>query len=129
MYEGLHEYAPGIVEALERSDWTPEEALRWYAAGNHFDTFDNRTRIIDTGAIASNALKHASLQHLELKGDAELSELRAEVEALRKVLQRYRWLRLRIAVSQLSVLGAECSNTVEGVDAGIDAAMSAELPK
>lgn len=86
MYEGKHEYDPGIAEDLERSDWTPEEALRWYAAGKHFDTFDNHTRIIDTGAVASNALKHASLSHLELKGDAELSELREQVESMRELL-------------------------------------------
>lgn len=43
-----------------------------------------------------------------------------------KDADRYRWLRSRIAVSQLSVLGAECSNTVDGVDSGIDAAMAAQ---
>jgi hypothetical protein len=47
----------------------------------------------------------------------------SEVEALRKDAERYRWLRRRIAVSQLSVPGAECSNTVDGIDSGIDAAM------
>lgn len=74
-------YPEGIVEDLERSDWTPLEALQWYAAGKHFDVADGRTRIIDTGAVASNALKHASLAYLELKGDAELSELRAALSA------------------------------------------------
>ncbi|WP_313117915.1 hypothetical protein [Ectopseudomonas guguanensis] len=74
-------YPHGIAEDLERSDWAPLEALQWYAAGNHFDVADGRTRIIDTGAVASNALKHASLAYLELKGDAELSELRAALSA------------------------------------------------
>lgn len=69
-------YADGIAADLERSEWTPEEALRWYAQGNHFDAVGGRTRIIDTGAIASNALKHLSLTYLEMKGDAELTELR-----------------------------------------------------
>ncbi|HFK1931059.1 hypothetical protein [Pseudomonas aeruginosa] len=69
-------YADGIAADLERSDWTPEDALRWYAAGKHFDTVNGRTRIIDTGAVASNALKHLSLPYLEMKGDAELTELR-----------------------------------------------------
>lgn len=64
-------------EACDKLDWTPEEALRFYAEGKHFDTDRGRTRILDTGAIASNALKHASLAYLEMKGDAELSELRA----------------------------------------------------
>lgn len=71
-------YAPGIAEQLERTDWTPEEALRWYAEGKHFDTVNGCTRIIDSGAIASNALKHLSLPYLEMKGDAELSELRTQ---------------------------------------------------
>lgn len=70
------DYALGIAEQLARSDWTPEEALRWYAEGKHFDTVDGRTRIVDTGAVASNALKHLSSTYLEMKGDAELSELR-----------------------------------------------------
>ncbi|HEJ5209051.1 TPA: hypothetical protein SL689_000449 [Pseudomonas aeruginosa] len=69
-------YADDIAADLERSDWTPEDALRWYAAGKHFDTVNGRTRIIDTGAVASNALKHLSLPYLEMKGDAELTELR-----------------------------------------------------
>ncbi|HBN8811317.1 TPA: hypothetical protein L3771_006242 [Pseudomonas aeruginosa] len=69
-------YADGIAADLERSDWTPEDALRWYAAGKHFDTVNGRTRIIDTGAVASNALKHLSLPYLEMKRDAELTELR-----------------------------------------------------
>ena len=74
-------YPEGIAEDLERSDWTPLEALQWYAAGKHFDVVGGRTRIIDTGAVASNALKHASLDRPELKGDAELSELRAALSA------------------------------------------------
>lgn len=71
-------YAEGIAEQLERTDWTPEEALRWYAEGKHFDVVDARTRIIDTGSVASNALKHLSLDYLEMKGDAELAELRTQ---------------------------------------------------
>lgn len=70
-------------EACDKFDWTPEEALRFYAEGKHFDTDRGRTRILDTGAIASNALKHASLAYLEMKGDAELSELRAAAEYLK----------------------------------------------
>lgn len=81
-------YQDGIAEELERSDWTPIEALQWYAAGKHFDVVDGRTRIIDTGAVASNALKHASLDYLELKGDAELSELRAALSAQQSAPER-----------------------------------------
>ncbi len=91
-------YADGIAADLERSDWTPEDALRWYAAGKHFDTVNGRTRIIDTGAVASNALKHLSLPYLEMKGDAELTELReamaqpspAQAEAERPEVVAYR---------------------------------------
>ena len=78
------QYPDGIADDLERSDWTPIEALQWYATGKHFDVVGGRTRIIDTGAVASNALKHASLAYLELKGDAELSELRAALSARRQ---------------------------------------------
>lgn len=81
-------YPHGIAEDLERSDWAPLEALQWYAAGKHFDVADGRTRIIDTGAVASNALKHASLAYLELKGDAELSELRAALSAPQSAPER-----------------------------------------
>ncbi len=81
------QYPDGIADDLERSDWTPIEALQWYAAGKHFDVADGRTRIIDTGAVASNALKHASLAYLELKGDAELSELRAVLSAQQSAQQ------------------------------------------
>ena len=82
------QYPDGIANDLERSDWTPIEALQWYAAGKHFDVADGRTRIIDTGAVASNALKHASLAYLELKGDAELSELRAALSAQQSAPER-----------------------------------------
>lgn len=75
-------YAEGIAESLERTDWTPEQALRWYADGRHFDTVSGRTRIIDTGSVASNALKHHSLEYLEMKGDAELAELRGTDEVV-----------------------------------------------
>lgn len=74
-------YPDGVAELLERNDWTPENALRFYAEGKHFDAVNGRTRIIDTGAVASNALKHASLPYLEMKGDAELTELREAVQS------------------------------------------------
>jgi len=69
----------GIADQIERVDWTPEEALKWYASGKHFDVVNGRTRIIDSGSVASNALKHLSSEYLEMKGDAELSELRDAV--------------------------------------------------
>jgi len=81
-------YPDDVAADLERSDWTPEEALRWYAAGRHFDVVGGRTRIIDTGAVASNALKHVSLPYLEMKGDAELSELRGAISADQSVPER-----------------------------------------
>lgn len=71
--------APDVAAELERSDWTPEEALRWYAAGRHYDTVPNgdgtsSARILDNGAVASNALKAISRQYAELKGDVALLE-------------------------------------------------------
>ena len=74
-----HPIAPDVAADLERSDWTPEEALRWYAAGKHYDTVPNgdgssSARILDNGAVASNALKSLSLDYAEHKGDVALME-------------------------------------------------------
>ncbi|MDX9956482.1 MAG: hypothetical protein RBT75_20465, partial [Anaerolineae bacterium] len=71
--------APDVAAELERSDWTPEEALRWYAAGRHYDTVPNgdgssSARILDNGAVASNALKSLSREYAERKGDVALQE-------------------------------------------------------
>lgn len=61
---------------------------------------------------------------IEVVHATEYDALTSEAESLRKDAYRYRWLRLRIASSQLKVLGAEnTSDTENGVDAGIDAAM------
>ena len=49
--------------APDREQWTPRQALEFYAAGKHFDVVDGRTRIIDTGAIASDALKSLSPEY------------------------------------------------------------------
>lgn len=57
-----------IQRDLERTDWTPETALRWYAAGKHFDSVAGRTRILDTGAVASIALKRSDAAYHALKG-------------------------------------------------------------
>lgn len=57
-----------IQRDLERNDWTPEEALQWYADGKHFDTVAGRTRVLDTGAVASNALKRSDPAYHALKG-------------------------------------------------------------
>lgn len=71
--------APDVAADLERSDWTPEEALRWYAAGKHYDTVPNgdgssSARILDNGAVASNALKSLSREYAKHKGDVALQE-------------------------------------------------------
>lgn len=55
-------------EACDKFDWTPEQALRFYADGKHFDTENGRTRILCTGAIASHALKAIPGQYAEMKG-------------------------------------------------------------
>lgn len=78
-----HPIDPAIAADLERSDWTPEEALRWYAAGKHYDTVPNgdgssSARILDNGAVASNALKSMSREYAEHKGDVALSAPQAD---------------------------------------------------
>lgn len=78
-----HPIDPAIAADLERSDWTPEEALRWYAAGKHYDTVPNgdgssSARILDNGAVASNALKSMSREYAEHKGDVALLEPQAD---------------------------------------------------
>ena len=65
--------------ACDKFDWTPEEALRFYAEGKHFDTDNGRTRILCTGAIASHALKGVSKAYADLKG-SEQAEPSAPVE-------------------------------------------------
>jgi hypothetical protein len=52
-------FSPAIIAALERTDWSMEEALAFYADGKHFDVCTGRTRIVDTGGIAENALDNA----------------------------------------------------------------------
>ena len=78
-----------IAAGMERTDWTPAEALQFYADGKHFDTPNGLTRILDNGAIASNALKHLSLERLELKGDVELTELQARCAELEQKRRDY----------------------------------------
>lgn len=90
---------PELAAQLERTDWTPEEALLFYADQKNYDIAGSHVRMIDTGAIASNALKHLSVARLEMKGDAELFELReqlaaaqsrvAELEAELKTAQKF----------------------------------------
>jgi hypothetical protein len=74
---------PDVETALQRdTPWTPKEALQFYSDGKHFDTVNGRTRILDAGAIASNALKRFGLDRMELKGDSELAALHARVAML-----------------------------------------------
>lgn len=71
---------PAYMEAAcDKFDWTPEEALRFYAEGKHFDTDNGRTRILCTGSIASHALKGMSKEYADLKG-SEQREPSAPVE-------------------------------------------------
>jgi len=50
------------------SGWSAIDALRFYAEGRHFDVVEGRTRILDTGAVASDALKGASESYGDMKG-------------------------------------------------------------
>lgn len=90
-----HPIDPAVAAELERADWTPEEALRWYAAGRHYDTVPNgdgtrSARILDNGAVASNALKSMSRKYAESKGDVasweEVQPPRLDLSNLRQVL-------------------------------------------
>ena len=85
-----HPIPKHIADDLERVDWTPKEALRFYADGKHFDVVNGATRIIDTGAIASNALKHADIDYATMKGDVALldvQELREREATLRQIAE------------------------------------------
>lgn len=85
-----HPIPKHIADDLERVDWTPKEALRFYADGKHFDVVDGTMRIIDTGAIASNALKHADIDYATMKGDVALldvQELREREATLRQIAE------------------------------------------
>lgn len=85
-----HPIPKHIADDIERVDWTPKEALRFYADGKHFDVVDGATRIIDTGAIASNALKHADIDYATMKGDVallDIQEWREREAMLRQVVE------------------------------------------
>lgn len=85
-----HPIPKHIADDLERVDWTPKEALRFYADGKHFDVVNGATRIIDTGAIASNALKHADIDYATMKGDVallDIQELREREATLRQIAE------------------------------------------
>ena len=85
-----HPIPKHIADDIERVDWTQKEALRFYADGKHFDVVDGATRIIDTGAIASNALKHADTDYATMKGDVvllDVQELREREATLRQIAE------------------------------------------
>ena len=92
-----HPIPQDIADMLNRDEpWAPEEALRFYANGHHFDTVPSHggevayTRILDVGSIASNALKGLSAEHLEMKGDAELTTLRSALAIAQAELEQAR---------------------------------------
>src|SRR3990167_8373435 len=53
------------------SGWTAEGALRFYAAGKNYDIVGDRVRILDNGAVASDALKGMSPEYAATKGCSE----------------------------------------------------------
>ena len=80
---------PAYMEAAcDKFDWTPEEALRFYAEGKHFDTDNGRTRILCTGAIASHALKGMSQEYADMKG-AEPSAPVIHPISMKTMMQAY----------------------------------------
>lgn len=80
-----------FVEACDKFDWTPEEALRFYADGKHFDTANGRTRILCTGAIASHALKGMGEGYAAMKGIEPATQPQGEPVAhtMKTVMQAY----------------------------------------
>ena len=95
---------PALSAEIERTDWTPAEALQFYADQRNFDIVGGHARIIDNGAIASNALKHLSIDRLELKGDAELAELLEQLAA-----EQLNNKLLRDALNQWIYIASNCS--------------------
>lgn len=86
------------ASALTESGWTVEAALRFYSDGKHFDVVEGRTRIIDTGAVASDALKGLSPSYAAMKGvectpskaDGDLDALLEKVSNLEAENERLR---------------------------------------
>ena len=68
------------------SGWTAEGALRFYAAGKNYDIVGDRVRILDNGAVASDALKGMSPEYAATKGCSEKHSEGAtpRTDALRK---------------------------------------------
>ncbi len=74
---------PAYMEAAcDKFDWTPEEALRFYAEGKHFDIDRGRTRILCTGAIASHALKGMGGEYADMKGIEPSAPVEIDCDAL-----------------------------------------------
>jgi len=71
----------------------------------------------DTNSMLTDALETA---------ERERDQLRAEVDALRKDAERYRWLRGRLPGSAYRIAGVIYSEGGDGVDAAVDAAMAAK---
>lgn len=67
------------------SGWTVEQALRFYSEGRHFDVVEGRTRILDTGAVASDALKGMSQEYAAAKGCNSSTVERGERERLKEI--------------------------------------------
>lgn len=84
------------------------------------------TRIATFRTKQSGAL--LSLAYIEepLYSQATITALQAEIEALRKDVERYRWLRSRMPGAAYRVEGIIYSQGGSGVDAGVDAAIAKE---
>lgn len=82
---------PAYMEAAcDKFDWAPEEALRFYAEGKHFDVVAGRTRILCTGAIASHALKGIGGEYADMKGiepSAPVDEVNFDLETMKAAVQ------------------------------------------
>lgn len=75
---------------MNESGWTPEQALRFYATGKHFDVVEGRTRILDTGAVASDALKGLSAEYAAGKGTSVSATAESLTTETADSVERYR---------------------------------------
>lgn len=119
---------------LERYLEPVGDTLAGYAFTLRID-FDKLSAALSAVTAERDALKHALDVKEEFYQDAlhshivlaqQRDQLRAEVEAMRKDAERYRWLRGRLPGSAYRIAGVIYSEGGDGVDAAIDAAMAAK---
>lgn len=117
---------PAYMEAAcDKFDWTPEEALRFYADGKHFDTDNGRTRILCTGAIASHALKGISKEYADLKGSEPSAPIIHPIN-MKTIMQAYEQVDAKALLHGTSNWCASMATALRGVLQGQPSAPKCE---